>query len=117
MVLYVSNAPLPPGRRAWQDPAGNWRTTLRSALGTLAPPLQDFVRVQSAPDDRRLTLVAPSKDARRKLFCAIRDRRGPCRAHMHLTPRERANKAMGYNLLSNRPVHIKEMGDALRISI
>ena len=100
----------------WHDPAGSWRPLLEKYLRNRSQLLQGFKRVPSAKDDKRLTLVAPSKKARQHLLCAIRELRGSCRANMFLTPPEKANKALAYRLLDKRPVHVKEMGDALQVT-
>lgn len=104
-----------PGKRGWQSPEGNWKTTLAHFVRMNEYTWDLYVRVSPPPGDNRLIIDTPGLFHSRGLLRGIRAAKGPLSATMHLTPQEKANKALVYRKCERRLAKIEDIGNVVKV--
>lgn len=84
-------------------------------LGQESSTLTLCTRETTPPEETRLAINTPNKASRRTLLMALKKHKNIVRTSLHLTARERANKALIYRALHRTPVHITDRGDQIDV--
>ena len=114
--LYITNTTLPSTRkRVFQAAGQTWEQYLGRALGQKATLLQGVVKAKVPPSEGRLVLETPSKATRRMLMEAIKSLGGKEQAVAHLTPQEKACKALVYKQAQQMGLRVRNKGDICEV--
>jgi hypothetical protein len=107
---------LGPGKRGWHSPEGNWRKTLAPFIRQTEYTRDLYTRVIPPAGDNRLIIETPSKHHSRGILKAIRAHKGTISATMHLTPQEKANKALVYRKCDKKLTKIEDIGNVVIVT-
>ena len=95
----------------WRGDKSQWKAVVRRMVPDLRPVLASISRVIAPPQERRLVVKAPSKEARAMLVAAVRRSGVGIQAFAAITPWERANKATVYAYAQKRNLIVVDDGD------